>query len=457
MIIKNFNELIENTSREYRKARKIALISLDKAISAVLPKNLIHGKVLRKKNIIIFGKRKYNLNNYSEVIVLGIGKACVEMCEALLEILPDKISRGLLITKHEQVKKIDSRIEVLGAGHPIPDKKGEEAARKLLELAKSVDKNSLTIFLVSGGGSALMPLPKEGITLEDKIETTKLLLKSGATINEMNIVRKHLSAVKGGWIAKNSKSKNLVSLIISDIVGDPIHFIASGPTAPDPTTYEDAINVLNRRNLWDKVPENVRKILLKGKNHEIEETPKPGDKVFRKVYNFIIGSNKDACKAAYNEAIKNGFKSMILTTHLEGEAREVGIVISSIAKDLYKNNFPLKKKSAIIIGGETTVTVKGFGKGGRNQECVLSTTIGLSGLKGIAFASLGTDGIDGITDAAGAITDGENFEKAISKGLNINEFLDNNDSYSFFKEIGDAIHTGPTGTNVGDIAILVYA
>lgn len=456
MIIKNFKELIENTSKEYKQARKIALLSLEKAISAVLPKNLIRGKVLRKKNIIKIGEKKYDLNDYSEVVILGIGKACIEMCEALLEILSDKISQGLLITKHEQVRKIDPRIEVLGGGHPIPDKKGEEAARKLLDLASNVDKNSLTIFLVSGGGSALMPLPKDGLTLDDKIEMTKLLLRSGATINEMNIVRKHLSAVKGGWIAKKTNSKNLISLIISDIVGDPIHFIASGPTAPDPTTYEDAIDMLKRRNIWDKASENVRKHLLKGKNKEIEETPKPEDKIFRKIYNYVIGSNKDACKAAYEEARKNGLKSMILTTHLEGEAREVGIVISSIAKDLYKNNFPLKKKSAIIIGGETTVIVKGFGKGGRNQECVLSSIIGLSGLKGIAFSSIGSDGIDGITNAAGAIGDGNSFEKAISMGLNVKDFLDNNDSYSFFEKIGDIVYTGPTGTNVGDIAILVY-
>ena len=301
-----------------------------------------------------------------------------------------------------------------------------------------------------------MPLPAAGITLQDKQNLTEALLKCGATIDEINSVRKHISELKGGQLAKASYPATLISLILSDVVGDPLDTIASGPTAPDTTTFNDAILILKKYNLWkNSVPKSIRKRLEAGLRGEIPETPKPGDKVFGKTHNVIVGNNRSVALAARQEAQGLGFNPLLLSSMIEGEARHVGVAYAGIMKEILYFDTPIPKPAVVIAVGETTVTVTGRGKGGRNQELVLSTSLKIEGLKGVAIASIGTDGIDGPTDAAGAIADGQTTKRAYDKGFDAGEFLMNNDSYGFFSKLNDLIFTGPTGTNVNDLAVMV--
>lgn len=303
-----------------------------------------------------------------------------------------------------------------------------------------------------------MPLPAAGIALQDKQNLTEALLKCGATIDEINSVRKHVSELKGGQLAKASYPATLISLILSDVVGDPLDTIASGPTAPDTTTFSDAISILKKYNLWkNSIPESIRKRLEAGLRGEMPETPKPGDKVFDKTHNVIIGNNRSIAVAAFQEAKSLGFNPLLLSSMIEGEARQVGIAYAGIMKEILYSNNPIPKPAVVVAGGETTVTVTGSGKGGRNQELVLSASSKIEGLKGVAIASIGTDGIDGPTDAAGAIADGQTTKRAYDRGLNAGEFLMNNDSYSLFSKLDDLIFTGLTGTNVNDLAVMVVA
>lgn len=302
-----------------------------------------------------------------------------------------------------------------------------------------------------------MSFPAAGISLRDKQDITRSLLKSGATIQEINTVRKHLSSVKGGWLAKKAYSSTLVSLIVSDVVSDPLDSIASGPTAPDPTTYLDAINMLKKYDLWQGSADSIRDRLVKGCRGEIPDTPKCNDKSFRKVFNIVLGNNRLACLAAQRTLRESGLKTLYLTSFLEGEAREAAFVLASIIKEINASGRPIRRPAALIAGGETTVTVKGSGKGGRNQEMVLSLLGKIGSMCGVAAASFGTDGVDGPTDAAGAIVDGKSLSRAVGMKLSPTEHLLRNDSYGFFSKMNDLIFTGPTGTNVNDlfVAILV--
>lgn len=299
-----------------------------------------------------------------------------------------------------------------------------------------------------------MPSPAEGLRLKDKADVTNLLLRSGANIEEVNTVRKHLSGIKGGRLAEACAAATVVTLILSDVVGDPVHSIASGPTAPDPTSFEQAMAVLKSRGIWSSAAASVRKRLLAGAAGKVKETPKPGSRIFRRVINLVIGSNLDACLAAREALRKLKFDVLLLTTHLEGEARHVGTVLSSLAQSEDRYGFPLKRRAAVVAGGETTVTVCGRGLGGRNQELVLSASMKMAGLRGAAMASVGTDGIDGPTDAAGAVVDGWTASRSMVMGLSAQDYLRENDSYHFFKKLGDLVFTGPTGTNVQDISVL---
>jgi len=314
--------------------------------------------------------------------------------------------------------------------------------------------DDLGIFLRSGGGAAPMPLPAEGVTRADIQGVTGGLLRAGATINELNAVRKHLSAFKGGQLARACQPTKVVSLILSDVVGDPLDTIASGPTAPDPTTFADAIDVLERHGVWRGAGEGVRAHLTDGARGQVPETPKPGDPLFRRVRNIVVASNLTAAERAAEAARGLGYRSMLLTTRLEGEARHAGALISGLARGASLDGRPLKPPSCIILGGETTVAVKGDGLGGRNQELSLSASRAIGGLSCV-IAALGTDGIDGPTDAAGALADGATAARASEKGLDPDAFLARNDSYSFFKALGDNIFTGPTGTNVNDLALVL--
>ncbi|MBS7626204.1 glycerate kinase [Candidatus Bathyarchaeota archaeon] len=409
---------------------------------------------LKDSNLIIDGE-EISLNKYRNILVVGGGKAVGAMAEALEDVLGDKIKEGLVNILTGTAGRYRTRkIKLNEAGHPIPDLSGMVGTKRMFEMVENARKEDLIICLISGGGSAMMTLPARGVSIEDKQKLTKLLLLSGANINEINIVRKHLSMFKGGQLAKAAFPATTVSLILSDVVGDPIDSIASGPTAPDPTTYRDAIEILRKYDLWDKTPDTIKNVLDKGSAGLLPETPKPDNPIFENVRNIIVGNNLMACKAA-KAVLKNlGFKTLILTTRMQGESREVGIFLGSIAKEISSSGNPQQPPAAIVVGGETTVTVRGRGLGGRNQELVLSAAKCIADRNGVCIGSIGTDGIDGPTDAAGALVDGETLRRANELGLDYGRALMENDSYNFFRVLDDLLITGPTGSNVNDVAIL---
>jgi glycerate-2-kinase len=437
------------------KARKLVLGALEAALLAADPKRLVRKNVMLKGNILWVTNRRYRLD-FDHVYVIGAGKASGYMAEALNEILRDRITSGLVtIPDNSRVKLRTGRIGVWRATHPIPNDKGVKGTNKMLDIVKNATAKDLVICLISGGGSALMPLPYRGITLLQKRKITKGLLRSGATIEEVNAVRKHISAVKGGRLAETVSRSTLISLIISDVTRDRLDTIASGPTVPDSTTFGDAMQVLKKYKLWNGLDQAVKQVIERGVAGSIPETPKPNSKVFRNVRNFVIGNNKLACTGAMDYLKSKGVNSTVLTTFMQGETSQVGVIVSSIARQINANNEPIAKPASIIMGGETTVTVKGNGRGGRNQELVLSASRGIGDLNNTAIASIGTDGIDGNSDAAGAIADSTTIGRAQQKNMLPMKYLDNNDSNTFFTKLGDVIKTGSTGTNVNDILVVV--
>jgi len=435
--------------------KKIVLNVLRVVLDAVNPINLI------KDNVKVVGDRfivrdvMLDLSRFRRILVIGAGKAVGGMAYGLESVLNDKIDDGLIIVPRGSKVPYLKRIKVIEASHPIPDQSSVNGARMVLELLRSLSENDLVIVLISGGGSALMSLPVEGITLEDKSRIIKSLMLRGANIIELNTVRKHLSQVKGGQLARHAYPATVLSLIISDVIGNPVDVIASGPTAPDSTTFDDAINVLKRYNLWEGISERVKDFLIRGVRGEVPETPKSDDPIFKRVHNIIIADNSFACKVAVRELERIGVRAIYLSSSIEGEARYVGSVIGDIVKGIAVGETNLNKPVGIVMGGETTVTVKGSGVGGRNQELCLSAAFKIRGLKNVVIASIGTDGIDGVTDAAGAIIDGSTIDRGIAKGLDPLKYLNNNDSYTFFKALDDLVITGPTGTNVNDILISI--
>jgi len=456
VVIKNKKTLIENAkSKLDRKARKLALEALEAALEAADPKEIIKSKVTVKGSTLRIGQHKFGLQKFHRIYVVGGGKASGKMAEALESVLGNRISSGIVNVPHNSGPYKTRRIKFQGASHPIPDDAGMKGAEKMLNLVSQAEKNDLIICLISGGGSSLMPLPRGKITLSDKRQVTEALLKSGATINEVNTVRKHISAFKGGWLAKKAYPATIVNLILSDVIGDPLDFIASGPTVPDSTTFADAIEIMRRYSLWANMPQSVRIVLVEGQKDLIAETPKKGDKVFSKVYNIVVGNNRSATLAVCNKIQKMGLRSLLLTASLEGEARHVGTVLASIAKEVGASGHPLPKPCGIVAGGETTVTVVGDGKGGRNQEIALSAALNISDMDGVVVASFSTDGIEGLTEAAGALADGKTIIRSQEQGLNAKNFLANNDSFNFFSKLDDLIFTGLTRTNVNDISVII--
>ncbi len=453
--IENKDQLVKNgVSQLNRKARALALKSLEYALNAVDPIQLMKSKLLLKNSTLKVNEYSFDFKKFKNVYVIGGGKASGSMAEALEHVLGKHITRGLVNVPHDSEHKTEI-IKFQEASHPIPDKSGVEGTRRMLEIAEQAKKEDLVICLISGGGSSLMPLPRGGITIEDKREITDALLKCGATISEINTVRKHISEFKGGWLAKKAYPATVLNLILSDVVGDQLDFIASGPTVPDSTTFSDAIRVLKKHGLWDKTPASIREVLSSGEKGLIPETPKANDKAFKKVYNVIIGNNRFASLAVREQLRSAGLNTLLLTSTLEGEARHVGVMLASIAREVATSGNPVPKPAGIIAGGETTVTVTGKGLGGRNQEISLAAALKMGGMDGVVVASLNTDGVDGPTDAAGAIVDGEIMSRAEEMGLNPEEFLAENDSYNFFSKLGDLIFTGPTGTNVNDVSVIV--
>ena len=398
----------------------------------------------------------YKSGNFTKLLLIGFGKAASLMSKAIEDNLGDLLAGGIIVTKygHSVERDGNSKVITYEAGHPLPDENGIKAAKAIVGLLKETDTNTLVICLISGGGSALLAAPYGDITLADKQEVTSMLLKAGADIYELNTVRKHISAVKGGRLAEAAQPAAIISLILSDVMGDRLDVIASGPTEPDKTTYNDAHNVLQKYKLEDRLPASVAEIIGKGIRGLVPETPKDGDPVFQRVKNIIIGNNKIARDAASQAAELLGYRTTVLPAELSGEA-------SIVARELARKAIDFKKalapgdKACIIAGGETTVTVRGNGKGGRNMELALVFGMEIKGLPGITFLSAGTDGTDGPTDAAGAFADGQTVAKAAGAGLDPVEYLKNNDSYAFFSRTGDLLITGPTGTNVMDIQIIL--
>ena len=438
------------------KLREDAISLFHAGIKTASPYNLIPNNILLEENILTISdingtNKSFDLNNYNRITVIGAGKASIPMGYEVEKILEDKIDNGLVVTKNNFRSEL-KRIQTLEASHPLPDKNGIEASKKIIEICKKAKEHDLIINLISGGASSLLPYPADDITLEDKIRTTEILLKAGATIKELNTIRKHISAIKGGQLAKYVYPATMINLIISDVIGDQLDVIGSGITVPDPTTFEDSWNVVIKYKLENKIPHSVKNLLRDGIEGKAPETPKPGNPIFKNVYNFIIGNNGLALSAIKIAAEDKGYQAKIISSTLEGEAKIAGKFIAQIAKE---NSFSEEKPLCLIFGGETTVTVKGNGKGGRNQELCLSTAIDIDGIKNITFLSGGTDGNDGQTNTAGAICNGRTIERAKELGLDALKFLKNNDSYNFFNKLEDLIITGPTKTNVMDIQILL--
>lgn len=395
-----------------------------------------------------------DLNAFNKIFLIGTGKASASMARTIEEIFGERITKGVVTTKYGHILPV-KKTEVIEAGHPVPDQKGLEAAKKVQILLKESGPTDLVIFLLSGGGSALLPFPADGISLEEKQEVTQLLLNCGADIKEINTIRKHISQIKGGWLARWAYPSTVLAFILSDVVGDQLDVIGSGPTVPDPSTFEDALAILKRYDLLKEVSPSIRKYLLSGKEGKAEETPKPGDPAFEWVYNILIGSNIIALEAAEKEASSFGFNTLILSSSIVGEAREAARFHSAIAKEVISSGNPLPRPACIISGGETIVTIKGHGLGGRNQEFALAGAFEISGLEKVVILSGGTDGTDGPTDASGAIADYTTIDRARSMGLDPKAHLENNNAYPFFQSLGDLLMTGPTHTNVMDVRILL--
>jgi glycerate-2-kinase len=428
-----------------------------RAIDAVKPDQLIQQKISLRDDILKVEDREFNLKQYQRVYVIGAGKASAVMAREMENLLGERIFYGVISVKYGH-SKVCRKLRILESGHPVLDENGILAASQILQVADDAQDDDLVICLLSGGGSALLEKPPDSISLTDLQQLFNLLLGCGANIEEMNIVRRHLSLVKGGQLARAVFPATCINLILSDVIGDPLESIASGPTAPDPSTFQDAWEIIEKYKLTDSLPESVRNYLEKGLNSEVPETLKDGDSVFEKVHNFIIGNNLGALKTAQAAAEDLGFSSIILSSRVQGEAREVAKVVAAITQEIIDRDIPLPRPACILMGGETTVMLKGKGKGGRNQELALSSLIAMQGVKSeYLIASCGTDGTDGPTDAAGGMIHPKIWDKIRESGLSPGKFLDNNDAYSFLEKTGGLIKTGPTGTNVMDIILVLVS
>ena len=445
-----------NPREDLRSIFNKALMKVD-PFSMIRERMKIHGDALE-----ITGETKtltIELEAYPKVLVTGIGKASAKMAAAG-QVLGDRITGGAVITKHGQGQQLE-RIKVLEAGHPIPDENSVSGAQELHSMAGLADEKTLMINLISGGGSALFSLPREGITLAHLQETTKTLLGCGADIREINCIRKHLSQVKGGGFARTAFPARMINLILSDVMGDRLDTIASGITVPDATTFGQALAVVEKYGIAEKLPSPVIEVLRAGGKGLIPETPKPGDPVFNEVENIILGNNTAACRGAVEHARELGYHACFLTSSLTGEAREMARVFSAMARDIRRGASEMGKPAFVVTGGETTVTLTGSGKGGRNQELALAFLVDVldatGTLEDIFFLSVGTDGVDGPTDAAGAFVL-PGMQKAIKEGdIRPREYLSANDSYHFFRKTGGLLITGPTDTNVCDLQLLIVA
>jgi len=423
------------------------------ALKAADPERCIRNFVQSTDDGLIVAGKKIPLKG--RLLVIGAGKPSAKMARVVEEILGPKIRDGLVVTKYGHSLPLE-RIRLVEAGHPIPDAAGVQAVERTRELLKGLTEDDVVLCLISGGGSALWPAPVTGITLEEKQEVTRVLSRAGATIRELNAVRKHVSEMKGGQLAKWAWPARVISLIISDVIGDPIDFIASGPTAPDTTSFSDALSIIQKYGA--EVPDAVLERFQLGARGLVADTPKPGDPVFNRVENHIIANNRLLIDASVEKAGELKFNTLILGTEIEGEAKDVGRFFAAMAREVGQSGNPIKPPACILAAGETTVTVRGHGVGGRNQEMALAWAIALSSRPATApscFASVATDGSDGPTSAAGGLVDPFSCSRGIELGLMPFKFLRANDSSNFLKATGDLIVTGPTQTNLMDLQILL--
>jgi glycerate 2-kinase len=425
-------------------------------LTAADPLDAVKKSVRLRNDHLQLANRSYALSRIRNILITGCGKAAARMALAIEDLLGDRVAGGVVVVKYGHGLPLQ-RIKVVEAGHPIPDEAGLDGARQIVELVRAAGENDLVLFLISGGGSALFPGPADGLTLADKQRTTQMLLQSGATIQEINAVRKHISKLKGGRFAKLVTPAHLVSLILSDVVGDSLEAIASGPTVGDATTYSDCLAIIQRYELREKIPHSVVNLLQRGARGAVDETPKPSDAVFQKVQNVVIGSNQTALKAAKLQAEILGYHTQILSSSIEGESRTVARSHAALVKEIALTDKPVRRPACVISGGETTVIVRGDGLGGRNQEFALAAAIQIDGLDGAVVLSAGTDGTDGVTDAAGGIVDGSTIQRGRAKGLDATAFLTRNDSNRFLKATDDLLITGPTFTNVMDLQVMLVA
>lgn len=436
------------------------------ALSRVDPQRMIENCLHLEGDVLFIDSSgesaSYNLSDYSRILVLGTGKAGAKMALGLEAVLGERISGGLVAVKYGHTEPL-KYIELIEAGHPVPDHRSIEAAQRIADLAGSADKDTLCVILISGGGSSLLTLPYRDagrvLTLEDIQRTTKLLLDCGAPIREINTLRKHLSGISGGRLCGILAPASGLSLILSDVVGDNPESIASGLTSPDSGTYGQAYNIAKEYGVLESMPKKVREVLEAGRAGAIPDTPKPGDPAFNRIRNMLIGTNALALEAAGKKARELGYNTLVLSSQITGEAGEIAKVFSAVAKDTVKGLGPVDKPACIIAGGETTVTIKGSGLGGRNQEMALSFVREIyedpGSYAGVSFLSAATDGNDGPTDAAGAFASPDIVSAALKEGMRPNEYLRNNDSYRFFGRAEGLLKTGPTNTNVCDLQILL--
>jgi len=469
--IKNAADLFsEELSKNQLKLRKIGIESLELAIHAVKPINLMKNSVKIRKGTLITEYERFNLDEYKKIYIIGGGKATAEMLEHIEKLFSasPNIDYVGIINIPEGLKldysKFSQKVNINFASHPVPDENGLKGTRKMMELVQKATKNDLIICLISGGGSALLPLPKKGISLRDLQKMNTILISSGASINEINTVRKHVSDFKGGNLAKtvNQSSKaKILSLIISDVVGNDYSIIASGPTVPDHSTFSDTMEIVKKFALYDKLPHSIVEVLEKGLKGEIEENPILTDPCFENLSIVLVGSSKAALKEVGRTIIKYGFNGIIFNSRIIGEAKEFGRDLYSQINELierYKRDKEYKKRMCLIGTGELTVTIKGMGIGGRNQEMLLSflDTVKNEDID-YEFLIIGAnlDGIEGNSKAMGGLIDNFTLSQIVEKNLDPLSYLEQNDSNSFFKEVQGEIITGPTGTNVNDLVIIL--
>ena len=422
------------------KTRRAALAIFRSALDAADPARAVRHHVCLDKNTLVVGASspaRYDIANFERIWIAGAGKASLAMAAALEHLLGDRIAGGCISVPDggaSRLKRIEvsKRIQVMTGAHPFPDGRSVAAGREVARIASACGRRDLFLCVISGGASALLALPAPRVTLATKKRVTRLLQARGATIHELNAVRKHLSAIKGGHLARLAYPATTIALILSDVIGDNLDAIGSGPTVPDPTTCADAENVRERYGL-PALP--------------FTETPKPGDAVFRRVRNLIVGSNRQSIEAARTKAVELGYRTIVLSTTIDGETRDIARMHAAIAREMVSAG---GRGVCFLSGGETTVTLRGKGLGGRNQEFVLAALQALEGARGVTIFSAGTDGRDGPTDAAGAVA-----ESSPKLPADTRQFLDENNSYRFFEREGGLIKTGPTGTNVMDVRILL--